>query len=161
VDAVPTLVRTLAIALAFALPVQMALGGIVSSNYAGLACPEWPTCRAGVWFPAFADGIGLQILHRLGAYTVFGIVVALFATARKVPALRTRATLLLVVALLQVGLGVANIWLRLPVEIAIAHSGVADLLVLLTTLTVARALELPRAAAAGSPAAILPNPEPA
>ena len=40
--------------LALLLLLQLVLGGLVSSRYAGLACPEWPTCNGGVWFPILA-----------------------------------------------------------------------------------------------------------
>jgi cytochrome c oxidase assembly protein subunit 15 len=33
------------------LSLQIALGGLMSSTYAGLVCPDWPTCIDGQWFP--------------------------------------------------------------------------------------------------------------
>lgn len=45
---------------------QIMLGGSVSANYAGLACPDFPTCN-GLWFPGFSGRVGAQFLHRLGA----------------------------------------------------------------------------------------------
>lgn len=139
--------RGLSVALVFALVLQMGLGGLVSSNFAGLACTEWPTCNAGLWFPAFDGAIGLQIAHRLGAYTLLALAVAFYVAARPVPGLRWNAGVLLGLVLLQAGLGITNVWLRLPVEIAIAHSALADLIVLATTLSVHRALRHPVAAA--------------
>jgi cytochrome c oxidase assembly protein subunit 15 len=113
--------------------VQMALGGLVSSSYAGLACTEWPTCNGGVWFPVFDGIVGLQIFHRLGAYTVLLLAAVFFVVARGVAALRAPAGLVLGLVLLQAGIGIVNVLLAMPVEIAIAHSGVADLIVLSTT----------------------------
>lgn len=46
--------------------VQIMLGGSVSSHYAGLACPDFPTCN-GLWFPGFSGRVGIQFIHRLGA----------------------------------------------------------------------------------------------
>ena len=44
------------------------LGGLVSSRYAGLACPEWPTCNGGAWFPSWRGAVGLHLLHRSNGY---------------------------------------------------------------------------------------------
>lgn len=146
--------RWIAGGLVVAVVAQMALGGLVSSNFAGLACTEWPTCNGGAWFPAFDGAIGLQLLHRLGAYTVLGLAVAFYLTTRGVESLRgyTGALLLLVSA--QATLGVLNVLLRMPVEVAIAHSAVADLIVLATTLAVRRAFLHPVAARDTSPASL-------
>ena len=46
---------------------QAVLGGMVSTNHAGLACPDWPTCN-GEWFPPMNGLVGLQMTHRCGAY---------------------------------------------------------------------------------------------
>lgn len=104
--------------------VQMALGGLVSSNYAGLACTEWPTCNGGVWFPALDGIIGLQIFHRLGAYTLTALAIALRVVANGDAALRPAANLALGLVLVQVGVGITNVLLAMPVELAIAHSAV-------------------------------------
>lgn len=45
---------------------QILLGGSVSSHYAGLACPDFPTCH-GEWWPGLSGQVGIQFLHRLGA----------------------------------------------------------------------------------------------
>lgn len=125
-------------ALAVMVFVQMALGGLVSSNYAGLACTEWPTCNGGVWFPAFDGIVGMQIFHRLGAYTLAALAVAFVVVTRDTPDLRRPAWLLAGLVACQVALGVANVLLAMPVEIAILHSAFADLIVLSTAWAVAR-----------------------
>lgn len=145
--AMPRGPRVLAVALAGAVLFQMALGGIVSSNYAGLACTEWPACNGGVWFPAWTGAIGLQLFHRLGAYTVLALAFAFLVVARPFASVRPWASLLLGLVIVQAGLGIANVQLRLPAEIAIAHSAVADLIVLVTTLAVRAALRHPVAQA--------------
>ncbi len=107
--------------------IQMALGGLVSSNHAGLACTEWPTCNGGVWFPVMDGIVGLQLLHRLGAYIVFALCGALAWSARaSEAALLTQMTL--VVVCVQVALGITNVFLALPVEVAVLHSATGDLL---------------------------------
>ena len=46
--------RALGLAAAAALVLQIFLGGWTSSNYAALACPDFPTCQTQ-WWPALAD----------------------------------------------------------------------------------------------------------
>ena len=107
--------------------VQMALGGLVSSNHAGLACTEWPTCNGGVWFPVFDGIVGLQLAHRMGGYTLFALAVGLAVTARG-SAARSHAWTVLGLVLFQVALGVTNVLTALPVELAVLHSATADLI---------------------------------
>jgi cytochrome c oxidase assembly protein subunit 15 len=134
-EPVPLAVRLLAGGLGVAVVTQMALGGLVSSNYAGLACTEWPTCNGGVWFPVFDGIIGLHLAHRAGAYTLLALAAAFFFVARAVPGLRRPAGLVFGLVVAQASLGIANVLLALPAEIAIAHSALADLVVLATTWT--------------------------
>jgi cytochrome c oxidase assembly protein subunit 15 len=134
------------------LATQIALGGWVSSNYAALACPDFPTCQ-GQWWPA-ADfeegfvlwrGIGadyeggvldapartaIHLVHRIGA-----VIASIFVLALAFAALRDRVTraagvALLVLLPLQVALGIGNIVWGLPLHVAVAHNAVAALLVL-------------------------------
>jgi cytochrome c oxidase assembly protein subunit 15 len=132
-DSVPGRVRVVGGLLLGAVVLQIALGGLVSSNYAGLACTEWPTCNGGVWFPVLDGIIGLQLAHRLGAYTVLAVAGAFFYVTRSVPALRGAGAAILGLVLAQALLGITNVLLALPVELAIAHSALADLVLLATT----------------------------
>ena len=116
---------------------QMVLGGLTSSQYAGLACAEWPACSDGVWFPELGGLVGLHLLHRWNAIVVLIAYAALFLATRRHPLSRlTGALLALVVA--QVGLGVANVLWRLPVEVTALHSACAAALFLLTTAAIHR-----------------------
>jgi heme a synthase len=111
--------------------VQIALGGWVSSNYAALACPDFPTCR-GAWLPI--DGpTAIHMSHRLGALLVFFIVGGYAAALLR----RGQAIGWLIAALLglQLALGIANVLLLLPLAVAVAHNLGAALL--LATLVVA------------------------
>lgn len=130
---VPSAARGLSVALAGAVVLQMALGGLVSSNYAGLVCPDWPACGNGEWFPTFEGLFGLQLSHRLGAYLVLLLAGASAYACRSVAPLRGPSRLVLGVALCQATLGVSNVLLGMPVELAILHSAFADLLVASTT----------------------------
>ena len=117
--------------------VQMALGGLVSSNYAGLACTEWPTCNGGVWFPVLDGIIGLQLAHRAGAYVLFTLAavfyVKSFGQPMAGPAKRVFGTVLV-----QVGIGILNVLWAMPVEIAVLHSAIADLIGVFAVLAVLR-----------------------
>ncbi len=133
---------------------QLALGGWTSANYAALVCPDFPTCR-GQWWPpmAFSEAftpwraveggdipgvlsldalVTVQMMHRLGAALTVCVVGALafwavFQENRGL--LRMGATLFAILAL-QVALGIANVVLALPLPVAVAHNGVAALLLL-------------------------------
>jgi cytochrome c oxidase assembly protein subunit 15 len=130
---IPRETRRLVFAFAALLAFQLALGGAVSSQYAGLACPEWPTCNGGSWFPSFSGGVGLHLAHRTGGYLLLALGALLFGSARAwLPGRGVFAAPIVRVAL-QVGVGIANVTLGLPVEVTALHSALAALLVLATT----------------------------
>lgn len=129
---------------------QILLGGWTSSNYAALACTDFPTCQ-GLWWPptdfsnAFhlvrdlglnADGSALSsqaltaihLTHRLGALVVFCYLGWLGSRCLRVSALVTWGRLLLGLLLIQAGLGIANVLLSLPLPVAVAHNAGAALL---------------------------------
>jgi cytochrome c oxidase assembly protein subunit 15 len=110
---------------------QVVLGGLVSSHYAGLACYDFPTCDGVAFAPAFTGLVGLHVLHRLGAYSV-GLAFILLVGATwgsDEPVARIARSGLRLIAL-QVAVGVANVLLRLPVEMTGLHSALAAALVL-------------------------------
>ena len=138
---------------------QIALGGWVSSNYAALVCSDFPTCM-GAWKPemdfahAFqfrrelgqtADGASLSLAamtaihwsHRVGALVVTVIVGVLAITLWRLPAWRKWSGWLAATLALQIGLGISNVLLSLPLAVAVAHNaGAALLLALMVTLNV-------------------------
>ncbi|MFT4179167.1 MAG: COX15/CtaA family protein [Thermomonas sp.] len=140
------------------LAVQIALGGWTSANYAALACgTDFPKC-AGQWWPQhdFAEGfvlwrgigvdyeggvldnaarVAIQLAHRIMALLVFGHLMAVAVRLLRNPGLRGWGALLAVLLLTQVGLGIANVMLSLPLKIAVLHNaGAAALLFVLVTL---------------------------
>ena len=125
--------RRVTLLAALLLVLQITLGGLVASRYAGLACPEWPTCRDGVWFPTWEGPVGLQLLHRANGYALVASLAAAAVAARRAPALRRATRLALLLGLAQVGVGVANVLLALPVEVTGLHSALAAGLVLSLT----------------------------
>jgi cytochrome c oxidase assembly protein subunit 15 len=130
---------------------QIALGGWTSANYAALACPEFPTCYQGRWWPPtnFAEGFTLwhglginyeggvlthpartaiHLAHRVGAVvTLLGVGVLVAALLRSRLSARVRAVAGVVGGLLvvQVALGIGNVVLGLPLAVAVAHNAVA------------------------------------
>jgi len=116
------------------LGVQVALGGLVSARFAGLACPEWPACNGGVWFPAWQGSVGLHLLHRLNAYALLAVLVAAAVAGRGSPRLRAPTRLALCLGVAQVSVGIANVLLEIPVEVTGLHSALATSLVLTVTL---------------------------
>lgn len=132
VPASPLARRWLAVALAL-LGVQMVLGGLVSSRYAGLSCPEWPTCNGGAWFPSWRGPVGLHLLHRTNGYLLLAALAGLAALCRGAGRLPALARIALGLGLAQVAVGVANVLTGLPVEVTGLHSALAAALVLTGT----------------------------
>ncbi len=134
---------------------QIFLGGWTSTNYAGLACTDYPKCH-GMWFPdmdfqnAFSinrdlgktpEGASISLsalqaiqwVHRLGAIIVTLYFIYLSYALMKYKQLKLEATLLIILIIYQFLLGIANILLHLPVILAALHNfGAAALVVILT-----------------------------
>ena len=121
----PGLLATCAIATVLGYG-QSLLGGLVSTQHAGLACPDWPTCN-GRWFPPLAGLEGLQMLHRTGAYALTAMMFVLASRSRRAadPAVRAGGSLALGLTLAQIALGVTNVLLGTPVWLSAAHLATA------------------------------------
>lgn len=149
--------RKLATAGLLILALQIVLGGWTSSNYAALACPDFPTCQNSFWpsmdiKDAFVLWRGLGIdyeggvldhparvaihfVHRLGAIAaaiVLGILSLLAWRQGETPAVRAAGVVLGVVLVAQLILGPMMVMRALPLSLATAHNGVAALLLLAT-----------------------------
>jgi cytochrome c oxidase assembly protein subunit 15 len=133
---VPTAVRVWISAAAALLVIQMVLGGLVSSRYAGLACPDWPTCSGGTWFPSWQGAVGLHLLHRSVGYALALTLVGAAVVCRRAPSLTGLTILAAILVVLQVIVGVVNVRFVIPVEVTGLHTGLAALLVLTLTLCV-------------------------
>jgi cytochrome c oxidase assembly protein subunit 15 len=131
---------------------QIALGGWVSTNYAALACVDFPTCH-GEWLPQMDFRHGFQLVrelgmtaagahlsydaitaihwtHRVGALVTFVYVGGFAWVLARSPGLGRYGAVLLAVLLAQVALGIANVLAGLPLAVAAAHNaGAAILLV--------------------------------
>jgi heme A synthase len=131
--AAPRAARVALVAAAALLAAQIVLGGLVSSSYAGMACPEWPRCNGGAWFPALSGTVGLHLAHRWNAVLLMAGLAAAALAARRVPRVGARSAAALGLGVAQTGVGVANVLLAVPVEVTALHSAFAALLVLTLT----------------------------
>lgn len=128
---------------------QLAFGGWVTSNYAGLACQGVPTCNAQWWPPMdFSEALHLtqtvgpnylhgqlhakartaiQVIHRFGALLLGVSLVLIWWRYRHLRSLRPSLTATLCAFLLQAGLGAANVLMWLPLWLALLHTAGAVL----------------------------------
>jgi len=148
--------RTLALFAAAVLLVQIALGGWVSTNYATMACNEFPFCD-GKLVPEMDFEHGFTLWRELGKtaaghYLQFSALVAIhwvhrnFAVlvtlvlglaawrASRQPALARTGKLIALVLAAQLLTGIATVFFNFPLAIAVLHNAGAALLVLLTTM---------------------------
>ena len=157
----PGLRRGLKVVAALAL-LQVALGGWVSTNYAVLACQEFPTCQ-GSWWPAmdfrhgftllrdlgetkhgdylpFAALTAIHYTHRLAAYAVLAAMLALaWALHRRGDGgARRLAVSLLALAGWQLLSGLSNVVLGWPLLAALAHTAGAAVLIALLAVALVR-----------------------
>lgn len=131
----PGALRALLLATAAILLLQMLLGGLVASRYAGLACTTWPACGPEGWFPSFEGAVGLHLFHRWNAALLLVALVASWRVAATSGALHGLAGLAAGLGVAQFGVGIANVVLALPVEVTGLHSALAAALVLCWTAT--------------------------
>ena len=139
---------------------QITLGAWTSSNYAGLACPDFPTCQnqrlpdispsKALSIPkydnlSFLHGrtdaqtrVSIQYLHRIGALlTTLILLLFVFKLFKTESRLNKKFSIAMTLTLtLQITLGILSaIWL-LPLSIALAHNLIAaSLLALLVFIT--------------------------
>ncbi len=113
---------------------QIVLGGLVSSNYAGLACADFPLCH-GEWIPTFKGNVGLQVLHRLGAYLTVITLCSLYLVISRhkneewvSKKLFNVAGTLVVLVFLQIIVGAANVLFQIPPIVTVLHLALATLI---------------------------------
>jgi cytochrome c oxidase assembly protein subunit 15 len=133
-----------------AVAIQIVLGGWVSTNYAALACTDFPTC-GGRWWPEmnFAEGFrvwrgvgvdyeggvldaaarnAIHMVHRLWAIVVVAVFAWLTVRLWRAEDLRVPAVATVALLVVQIALGIHNVLGGLPLANAVAHNGVAALL---------------------------------
>jgi cytochrome c oxidase assembly protein subunit 15 len=140
--------RLPAVAGLVALVAQIALGGWVSTNYAVMACPDFPLCQGRLAPPdmAFRDGftlwrdlgmtggddarpipfqalVAIHWVHRVAAVVAFAVLGWLAWRAAGVAATRRAAAWLAGLLVLQLLTGLSNVVFQWPLLLAVAHSG--------------------------------------
>lgn len=148
------LLKPLSVAALVLLVGQIFLGGWTSTNYAALACPDFPACHdsylpkgdVGEAFKLWR-GLGvdyefgvldtaaratIHLVHRYGALVLTVVLggVALYLLALGAPRYRRLGLALLGALSLQVAIGIGLIHLQLPLWLADAHNAGAALLLL-------------------------------
>ena len=138
-----------------ALTIQIMLGGWTSTNYAALACADFPKCHDS-WWPQmdfynafiieFATNlnyefgrldsparVAIHFTHRIWAImvTTLILILAIFSfKAIKISYQKIISVFLVFLLFVQILLGVLNIKMSLPIYIAVAHNGNAALLLM-------------------------------
>ena len=144
---------------------QIALGGWVSTNYAVLACPDFPTCH-GQWLPEmnwqgfriwrelghtpdgallpFSALLSIHFVHRSLAWLVLGVLFWLGWRLRQQAGLTSAGQWLIGLSALQFFTGLSNVVLGWPLLAAVMHTGGAAAMVLTLTwaLSISRANRL-------------------
>jgi heme a synthase len=143
-------IKRLALISLALLTLQIALGGWVSTNYAALACADFPLCQGQAWpLMDFANGFDLtrdmgktdtgavislqalaaiHVVHRSFAYVV-ALVIGVFALVLYRSPKLTRWGIALGAALiLQILIGISTVLFNQPLLLAVAHNGAAALL---------------------------------
>jgi heme a synthase len=151
----PQRIAILALAV---LAVQIALGGWTSSNYAAIACPDFPRCQ-GSWWPAmdYRDAfvlwrapsidyeggvlanparIAIHVTHRMGALITACVLLAAALTSllshspRISLAARVAAVAVLIALAAQLSIGITMVLKGFPLWLATAHNAGAALTLL-------------------------------
>lgn len=155
--------------------VQIALGGWVSTNYAVLACQDFPLCQ-GSWWPQmdwqgfefwrelghtaagellpFSALVSIHVVHRTMAWLVLAALLLLGWRLLREQALNKAARVLLGLTLLQLLTGMSNVVLDWPLVAALLHTGGASALLL--TLVWVWARTYPQTASSSSAAGSSP-----
>lgn len=140
------------------LVIQIVLGGWVSTNYAVMACTDFPLCHGMLVPPmdfehgftwwrelgktAAGDLLPVEALtaihwvHRNFAFVVIAWIAWLAHKAMKIEGLRKSGKWILIAIVVQFASGVSTIYLSWPIAIAVVHNGGAALLVLLLTMLI-------------------------
>lgn len=152
-------VRAIIFVALLCLIVQIALGAWVSTNYAAVACFDFPLCD-GAWIPALDFNHGFSVWRHLGktmdgdylplsalttihwvhrAFAVFaaGSIFCVAYGVFRTQGYQKIATWLFIVIALQLVSGVITVWFGLPLLSAVMHSAGAALLVCLFSILIA------------------------
>ncbi len=122
------------------LTIQMAYGGLVAGLKAGHASNTWPLMFGYLvppgmlsviepwWRNLIETASTVHFMHRWFAFSVLIVAIALYYPAKKrgySHAIHKGILLMIVLTLVQIGLGVSVIWLGVPIWLALLHQSVA------------------------------------
>ncbi len=133
--------------------VQVGLGGLTGANFAATACTTFPDCH-GQWFPdetllqamdlsravevnngGYAVGgtqrQAIHLTHRIAAW-LLGIAVLMLSLAAWRQNLKAASLCIVVLLGLEIGVGIAAIYMQLPIILAVSHNWLAGLMLLCT-----------------------------
>lgn len=144
---------------------QIFLGGWTSSNYAAIICADFPTCQGSMLppmdfvsaFQLWGHGVDnyefgilgndarvtIQWTHRLGAYITIAVLIFMLMKVWQYKRFRNLLKVIAGLLTLQVILGISNVLFSIPMPIALAHNGIAVLL-LLSLVTLFHYMSLPK-----------------
>ncbi|MEC9205760.1 MAG: COX15/CtaA family protein [Pseudomonadota bacterium] len=152
---------SLVVVCTFALLIQIFLGGWTSTNYASLACTDFPKCLSQ-WWPSdmnfnkaftlfnlpdinyeggyldYNSKLAIHFMHRFGALILSILFLNLFIYIylfQSNSLYKKIGTFIVVFFIIQVLLGISNIVFSLPITIAVLHTVNASILLMsMTTL---------------------------
>ncbi len=129
---------------------QVSLGGWTSANYSALVCADFPGCQGQLWPETnFVEGFvlwrevgvdyeggvldlparsAIHMAHRIGALITFAMLMFVSIRLFRVTVTQRAAIWLGFLTLTQVALGIMNVVLHLPLANAVAHNGLAAVL---------------------------------
>ncbi|WP_250656105.1 COX15/CtaA family protein [Alkalimarinus coralli] len=133
---------------------QIFLGAWTASNYAALACPDFPTCQ-GAWLPEMnvrsgfnlfqsigpnylggvmdnESRVAIHVVHRLGALflSVYLLIMSWHLWRGASKAVKVALFWVLSALVMQVTLGILNVVWLIPLPLAVAHNAGGALLLL-------------------------------
>lgn len=130
-ESTPKSFHVVLLIVASMLALQIFIGGLVSTNYAGLACEGFPLCN-GELVPTLTGLVGLQVKHRLWGYIT---ALAIFSFTQLIwenknqkwmnPEIVKYGIWLSILVICQIGIGAANVLFKIPPIITVIHLAVA------------------------------------
>lgn len=114
--------------------IQILIGGLVSTNYAGLSCEGFPLCN-GEFIPTWSGLVGLQVKHRLWGYLTAIAIFSFVNVIRKNKnaswmdfRIYKYSRILAFLIISQIFVGAANVIYKTPPIITVIHLAIATVL---------------------------------
>lgn len=127
-------------------------GSLVTRTGASLVCPSFPNCGLEVVPGNLRTIVAIQLTHRFAAFTVASVIAItlwyLLKESRQDAGIKRMAWTLLILLVLQFGLGITNVLFALPMWSRVLHLGTgATIWVFMVILTVTLVRDVSQAAA--------------